>query len=581
MRNREAPSAPGLKRRIRVARGEEAGDLLLAGGRVVNVFTRRVEDANVVVADGWIAGTGPYEWEARQRIDLEGRSVLPSLIDAHIHVESTLLLPAQLARLIVPRGTGTLIADPHEIANVMGVRGVELLIDASRDIPLDLYFMAPSCVPALPWEHAGATLDAEAIARLLEHPRVRGLAEMMNFPGVIEAEPAVLEKIQTATRYSAVVDGHAPGLAGRDLVAYAAAGIRSDHESTEAEEAAAKGALGMLVQVREGSMARNLEALLPLLVEDCLGDWCLCTDDIHPDDLLAHGHLDALLRRIVAAGVQPARAIRHATLIPARHYGFTDRGAVAPGYRADLVVVDDLSGFQPAFVIKGGDVVAREGRYESEAAPPIPFENTVHLPDLEPAAFTLPLAAEQADVIGIVPDQITTRHEVRSVHRDGGHWSFRPEHDVVLIASIERHRATGDVGVGLVSGFGMRRRGALGSSVAHDSHNLIIAGTDPRDMVVCARALAESGGGFVVVQEGRRSAHLPLPVAGLLSTEPAEAVCSQLLHVRKAARELGCPLTCPFGTLSFLALSVIPELRITDQGLFDVVEQEFVGGQGT
>ena len=280
----------------------------------------------------------------------------------------------------------------------------------------------------------------------------------------------------------------------------------------------------------------------------------------------------------MAAGVGPARAIRHATLIPARHYGFTDRGAVAPGYRADLLVVDDLSDFQPAFVIKGGDIVAREGRYESDAAAPgIPFENTVHLPDLEPAAFTLPLAGEQTDVIAIVPDQITTRHEVRCVHRDDGHWSFRPEDDVVLIASIERHRATGHVGVGLVSGFGIRRRGALGSSVAHDSHNLIIAGTDPRDMVVCARALAESGGGFVVVQAGRRTAHLPLPVAGLLSTEPAEAVCSQLREVRKAARELGCPLTCPFGTLSFLALSVIPELRITDQGLFDVVKQEFVG----
>jgi len=270
-----------------VARGQEPGDLVLRGGEVVNVFTGAVERSDIVIADGWIAGVGPYDWQADDEIRIEGRVVIPSLIDAHIHVESTMLAPAELARLVVPHGTGTLVADPHEIANVMGVRGVEMLIDAGADAPLDIYYMAPSCVPALPWENAGAVLDAEAVRRLLENPAVLGLAEMMNFPGVLGADATVLAKVQAAAARGAVVDGHAPGVTGRDLVAYAAAGIRSDHESTEADEAAAKAAMGMLVQVREGSSARNLDAMLPLMAEGRLGAWCFCTDDVHPDDLIA------------------------------------------------------------------------------------------------------------------------------------------------------------------------------------------------------------------------------------------------------------------------------------------------------
>ncbi|MFB3137782.1 MAG: adenine deaminase [Phycisphaerales bacterium] len=566
-----------LRRRVRVARGQERGDLLLTGGQVVNVFTLRVEPANVVIADGWIAGVGPYDWQATERIDLDGQAVLPSLIDAHMHVESTLLMPAELARLIVPHGTGTLIADPHEIANVMGVRGVELLIKASENLPLDLFYMAPSCVPAMDWEHAGAVLDADAIDKLLGNPSVLGLAEMMNFPGVLEGEPTVLEKIAAAARRGAAVDGHAPGVIGRDIVAYAAAGIRSDHESTEVQEALAKASLGMLVQVREGSIARNLDTFLPLLVEDRLGEWCLCTDDIHPDDLIDHGHLDGLLRRVVAAGMDPPRAVRHTTLVPARHYGLDDRGAIAPGYRADLLVVNDLAEFQPSIVIKAGSIVARAGEYLPTTAPPeISHENTIHLAALDESAFTLSLSSDRCPIIGIVPDQIITRHERRNVRRHNGHWSFDADVDVALIASIERHRATRNIGLGLVEGFRFRDHGAFGSSVAHDSHNLIITGTNPRDMLACARAMEETGGGFVVSAGGAISAQLPLPVAGLMSAESAEEVCRQLRQVREAARALGCTLIRPFGTLSFLALSVIPALRITDQGLFDVVKQEFL-----
>jgi adenine deaminase len=576
----DAPSATelaGLQRRLRVALGQEPGDLLLSGGRIVNVFTRSVEPADVVIAEGRIAGVGPYSWRAREEIPLAGRAVLPGLIDAHMHLESTLLTPAELARLVVPHGTAAVICDPHEIGNVLGIPGIELLVEASAGLPLDCHFMAPSCVPATSWEHAGAVLDAAAIEDLQDRPRLRGLAEVMDFPAVLAGAPGVLAKVLAAQRRGAAVDGHAPGLVGQALVAYAAAGIRSDHESTTTEEALQKAALGMLVQVREGSSARNLDTLLPLLAADRLGDWCLCTDDIHPDDLRDRGHLDGLLRRVVAGGVEPARAVRHATLVPARHYGLADRGAVAPGYHADLVVVEDLTDFRPHLVLKAGRLVARDGRYLGEAAPrPIPRQNTVRVGPLTEAALELSVRGGECPVIGIVPGQLTTRRRSLPVRVVDGRWAFDPERDIVLIASIERHRATGSVGVGLVQGFGLRRPGALGSSVAHDSHNLIVAGTNPRDLLVCVRALERSGGGWVVAADGEVRAHLPLPVAGLVSAAGADEVCRGLDELHAATRALGCPLPYPLGTLSFLALPVIPELRITDQGLFDVARQEFV-----
>lgn len=578
----DEPSAPvelpALQRRIRVARGAEPGDVLLTGGQVVNVFTQRLEAANVVIADGWIAGVGPYDWPAHRTLALSGRCVLPGLIDSHMHLESTLLTPAELARLVVPLGTTAVISDSHEVGNVLGVPGIDQLLSASAGLPLDLFFTASSCVPATHWEHAGAVLGPDEVHALLTRPRVLGLAEVMDFPAVLEGEADVLEKVRAALSRRQALDGHAPGLAGKDLQAYAAAGIRSDHECSTVDEARARAALGMLVQVREGSSARNLDTLLSLLAAGELGDsWCLVTDDVFPTDLREHGHLDGLLRRVVAGGVAPAAAVRHATLVPARHYGLSDRGAVAPGYRADLVVVDDVSGFRPHLVVKNGHVVAREREFVADLRPPhLGHVNTVHLGPLDAAAFRLPLAADVCPVIGIVPGQIVTRFETRPVGRLDGHWAFDPERDVVLIASIERHRASGLVGLGLVSGFGLRREGALGSSVAHDSHNLIVAGTNARDMLACVRSLEESGGGFVAAAGGAVRARLPLPIAGLLSTDGADTVCHQLRQVDRAAHALGCGLASPFGTLSFLALPVIPELRITDQGLFDVRRQEFL-----
>jgi adenine deaminase len=566
------------RRRIRVALGQEPGDLLIVGGQVVNVFNRRVEPADVVIADGRIAGVGCYEWRASRTLSAEGLVLLPGLIDAHMHLESTLLTPVELARLIVPMGTTAIISDSHEVANVLGVRGIDMLARASEGLPLDLFFTAPSCVPATHWEDAGAVLGPSEVRALLARPRVLGLAEVMDIPALLGAEHDVLEKVQAALTARTVVDGHAPALAGRDLIAYAAAGIRSDHESTTVEEARAKAALGMLVQVREGSSAQNLAALLPILVAGELDEsWCLATDDIFPNDLRDHGHLDGLLRRLVAAGVAPAVAVRHAAYVPARHYGLVDRGALAPGYRADVVLVEDLQDFRVRTVIKDGQVAARDGLcLDLGQVPQLVHENTVHLPALDERTFRLPLESETCPVIEIVPAQIVTRRTARSVRRVAGRWAFDPERDVVLIASIERHRASGRIGLGLVSGFGLTHDGALGSSVAHDSHNLIIAGTNARDMLTCARALAEQGGGFVAASGGTVQALLPLPVAGLLSLENAETVCRQLEEVNRAARALGCPLDAPFGTLSFLALPVIPELRITARGVFDVREQLFL-----
>ncbi len=597
--------AEQIARRVRVARGLEPGDLLLRAGRIANVFTGRLDEANIVVADGYIAGLGPYEWQAAEVIDLGDKLVLPGLIDAHMHLESTLLTPAEFSRVAVPHGTSAVVLDPHEIANVLGTAGIELLRSAAADLPLDFLFMAPSCVPAAPWEHAGAELGPDAVRQLLDLPGIGGLAEMMNLPGLLGGADDVLAKLAAAAAAGKPIDGHAPGLSGQELVAYVAAGVRSDHESTTLEEARAKAALGMLLQVREGSSARNLDTLMPLIIAGELGDWCLATDDVHADELLAEGHIDVRLQRVVAvsfagdagpdapcprclprggqrvvaAGLPLPEAVRHVTLVPARHYGLRDRGAVAPGYVADLVVVDGPERLRPTIVIKRGQVVAIDGRLTAELpeAARIEPENTVRIGRIDEQAFVLPLSSEEPPVIGLVQDQIVTRKLRMPVARSAaGIWQFDPSRDLALIASVERHKASGRVAVGLVSGFGFKRHGALGSSVAHDSHNLIIAGTNAADMLASVRRLAELGGGFVVMADGAVQAELPLPVAGLLSTEPAETVSEQLGRVTEAARSLGCKLQAPFGTLSFLALSVIPELRITDAGVFDVLAGTFV-----
>ncbi len=565
-----------MQRRVRVALGHEPADLLLTGGNIVNVFTLAVEQADIAIVDSRIAGVGRYPWAAKQTIDITGRYVMPGFIDAHMHLESTLLTPAELARVIVPHGTTATLSDSHEIGNVLGIPGIDMLIEASENLPFDLFFAASSCVPAVSWELAGATLGPVEVGTLLGRERVLSLAEVMDVPAVLAGDAKMLAKIERSLHAGKAVDGHAPGMLGRDLQAYACTGIRSDHESSTVEEAIAKAGAGILVQVREGSSALNLDAILPALATGKLGDnWCLVTDDIFPNDLLKNGHIDGLLRRCVAGGVMPADAIRHATLVPARHYGLADRGAVAPGFLADLVVTDDLTNFRVREVFKAGVLAARDGAMAIDLPPrTLKYGNTINPGPIDESIFRLRLSAGTQPVIGIVPDQIITTAQSTTVK--AGDWVFDPAIDIVLVACIERHHATGKHGVGLVSGFGFTKHGAFGSSVGHDSHNLVVAGTNAADMTACVKALQESGGGFVVCAGGEVRALLPLPIGGLLSPMSGVDVARKLAEVNAAAQVLGCKLAMPFGTLSFLALPVIPDVRITPLGLFDVRTQQFV-----
>ena len=559
---------------IDVAKGDRPPDLLLRGAQLVNVFTGEIYPTNIAIAGEWIAGVGSDYTEGREILDLEDLFLAPGLINGHLHLESSLLSPGEYARLALPRGTTTVVLDPHEIANVLGVSGIHALIDASRDLPLDFFFMAPSCVPATHLETAGASLSVKEIGKLLSEPGGLGLGEMMNFPGVLQKDPEVLRKIQTARKTQKPVDGHAPLLSGKSLNAYIASGIESDHESTRQEEAQEKLRLGMWLMIREGSAARNLKDLLPAVTPQNSRRCLFVLDDLEPADLLKRGEMDHLLRESTYRGLNPITAIQMATLNPAERFGFKDRGAIAPGRRADIIGLADLKEFRPRLVIKNGRVAAREGKA-------YPFRvkdwdertlRTVRIKPLNDFSFDLPLRGEKAWAIGLVPDQILTRKLAVLVGKDTrGLVRSDPESDILKIAVVERHRASGRIGLGLVKGLGLKR-GAVATSVAHDSHNVIVAGADDSDMKTAVQEIEKMQGGFVVVEEGKVLAGLPLPVAGLMSPQPAEAVAAGMESLNQAAREIGATPRNPFIALSFLALPVIPELRITDRGLVDVSE---------
>ena len=541
-----------------VARGDRPAELVLKGGRVFSVFTREWLEVDVAVVDGHVVGLGSYDGE--EVVDARGAHVVPGFIDAHVHLESSKLMPDQLARAVVPRGPTTVVADPHEIANVLGVRGVRWLLDAVDDLPLDVFVMAPSCVPASPFESPQGPLTAEQIADLLEHSRVIGIAELMNYPGVVAGEAAELAKLKTADH----VDGHAPGLRGRALNAYAAAGIRSDHEATSAEEALEKRRAGMWIMLREASIARNLADLLPL-VRDHGPDRCmLCTDDREPDFLVDEGHIDQMLRKAVAAGTRVEDALVMATLNPASYHRLWRLGGIAPGYQADLVLLEDLVEFRVRSVLKRG---------AEPAYPEIPVpewvRTTVNTAPVSAASFRVPALQQQIRVIGVVPMQLLTTAERRSPTVRDGETVADPARDLVKIAVVERHHASGRVGVAFATNVGLRR-GAYASTVAHDAHNIVVLGVDDEDMAVCVRRLAELGGGIVVAEGGQVVDELPLPVAGLMSDRPLDEVHRTLERLEGRLRELGVAGAAPFMTLSFLALSVIPELKITDRGLVDV-----------
>ena len=476
--------------------------------------------------------------------------------------------------MALPRGTTTVVLDPHEIANVLGVPGIYALIHASRDLPLDFFFVAPSCVPATPLETAGASLSIKEIEKLLSEPGVLGLGEMMNFPGVLDQDPEVFGKIGAARKVQKAVDGHAPLLSGKSLNAYIASGIESDHECTRKEEAQEKLRLGMWLMIREGSAAKNLQDLLPAVTPQNSRRCLFVLDDLEPADLLKKGEMDHLLRESIGRGLDPLTAIQMATLNPAERFGFKDRGAIAPGRRADIIAMADLKEFRPHLVIKNGKVAAREGKT-------YPFRvqdwdkrtlRTVKLKPLNDFSFDLPLSGGKAWAIGLIPGQILTRKLAVLVRKDSrGFVRSDPESDVLKIAVVERHRASGRIGLGLVKGLGLKR-GALATSVAHDSHNIIVAGADDFDMKTAVQEIEKMQGGLVVVEEGKVLAGLALPVAGLMSLQPAEAVAAGMESLNQAAREIGATPQNPFITLSFLSLPVIPELRITDQGLVDVSE---------
>jgi len=556
-----------LRRRLAVARGDVPADLVVSGGRVLSVFTKEWLETDVAVVDGVVAGLGDYE--GRETLDVSGSWVVPGLIDAHMHLESTKLLPDEFARLVLPLGTTAVVADPHELANVLGTDGVHWLLDACEGLPLDFYFMASSCVPASPFESPRRPLSPGDLESLLRRRRVLGVAEMMNFPGVIAGDESELAKLFLEEREH--VDGHAPGVVGKQLNAYVSAGIRSDHEALTVEEGRERLRAGMWLLVREASMARNLKSLLPLVQELGTTRIAFCTDDRDPEDIAENGHINGMVREAVAFGIAPEDALVLASHNAALWHRLEQLGAIAPGYQADLLVLPDLESFQPSLVLKRGAVVG------DIPHPEVPewVKHSVRIAPVTATDFSIPWTGGDARAIGLVPDQVVTESLVDTPSVDDGLAVADPERDLVKIAVVERHLGTGRIGRGFVRGSGLTR-GALASSVAHDAHNIVVVGVSDEDMAVAVTRLAELGGGIVAVADGAVRAELPMAVAGLLADAPLAEVIERSLACNDAARELGWSGATPFLTLSFLALSVIPSLKITDRGLVDVDRFELV-----
>jgi adenine deaminase len=562
-----------LRRRIHIARGEEPADLLLRNARLVNVCSGECYPADVALADGLVVGISEAggRYRGHQERDLQGRWLAPALMDGHMHIESTMLVLSEFARIVVPRGVTTVMLDPHEFANVLGVEGIRYVLESGRGLPLNSYVMLSSCVPASSFESPYRVLMADDLLPLLLDERVLGLAEMMNMPGVLNGDEQVLAKILATQRSGLVVDGHAPGLSEADLCAYATAGVMSDHECSTLEDARQRIRLGMWLMIREGSAARNLDDLLPLVKELHPPRVLFVTDDRDPQDLTSRGHIDSMVRRAIELGLDPVEAIRLASYNTAQYFRLYNRGAIAPNFIADLVVLDDLASFAVESVYKDGELVAQAGKLLVDA-PATTFTgvtDTIRMGAISLQDLRLAGKEGLVEVVGIEPGQITTRHLREEASIVDGAIVADPTRDLLKLVVIERHHASGNVGLGLVKGFGLRK-GAIASSVAHDAHNLVIAGASDDDILIAARALAEMGGGFVCVVDGEVLARVPLPLGGLVSPLPAAELVQQLYKLDAAAAALGCTLEHPCMTLSFLSLSVIPSLKLTDQGLIDI-----------
>jgi adenine deaminase len=552
-----------LARRLAVARGDEPADLVVRGGRVLSVFTREWLDADVAICDGVVAGLGSYE--GNETLDADGAYVVPGFIDAHMHLETSKLLPSEFARLVLPLGTTAVVADPHEIANVLGTDGVHWLVDVCEELPLDIFFTASSCVPASQFESPRRPFTPGDLESLLRRRLVIGLAEMMNFPGVIAGAESELAKLAVAGDHH--VDGHAPGVLGRDLQAYAAAGIRSDHEAYTAEEGRERLRAGMWLLIREASAARNLRALAPLVVEFGPSRIAFCTDDREPEHIAEDGHINAMVRDAVSYGVTPEDALVLASHHPALWHGLDTLGAIAPGYQADLLLLPDLERFVPEIVLK-------RGRAVDEIEPtPVPewVTQSVRIRPVSADDFEIEWEGGPARVIGLVPGQIVTQGLVEELV----HGAADPERDLAKIAVVERHLGTGRIGLGFVRGFGLAK-GAFASTFSHDAHNVVVVGVSDAEMTLAVERLVELGGGLVVVDGDAVTAELPLPVAGLVSDRPLADVIEASEATVAAVHALGSTVESPFQSLAFLALSVIPSLKITDHGLVDVDRFELV-----
>ncbi len=562
-----------LEELIAASRGELEVDLLLEGAEVANVLSGEVYRTDVAIHKGRIAGFDCSG--ARQILDVSGKILAPGFIDGHVHIESAMVTVPEYARAVVPRGTTTVITDPHEIANVWGDAGIRYMLQSSRDLPLNVFVMLPSCVPATNLESAGAALGADALAGLIEEEGVLGLAEVMNYPGVIFRDPEVMKKL--ALVGGRPVDGHAPGLSGRDLSAYISAGIRSDHECTTIDEAREKLRCGMYIMLREGSAAKNLLDLLPLVNAQNARQFLFVSDDRHPADILSQGHIDFMVKTATLQGLDPIIALQIASLNAAQCFGLRDLGAIAPGYRADIAVLDELEHPHVVRVIKDGKVVAEDGDLIARLSAPVrPGHKSMQIGPIGPRSFEIQAEKGPARVIGVVPHQIITKAlQLLPKIRDGKVVSDI-DRDILKMCVVERHKATGNVGLGLVQGFGLRQ-GAIASSVAHDSHNIVVVGISDEDIRMAVLAVEQMGGGLVAVADGKTLASLPLPVAGLLSEGYMRDVAEGIAECIDAAHKLGCKLEDPFMTLSFLCLPVIPELKLTDKGLVDVREFRLVG----
>ena len=558
------------QRIIAAAAGREPADLVLKNATFVNVFSNELSTMDIAVAEGLIVGMGSYQ--GRSEVDCTGKIVLPGFLDAHIHLESSLVSPTEFVKAVLPHGTTTVVTDPHEIANVMGTDGIEYMLQATEDLPVDVRFMLPSCVPATPLDESGAILDYRAIDSFYDHPRVQGLAEMMNFVGAINGDEQTVEKIVAAQAHHKKIDGHAPDLQGNDLNAYIAAGVYSDHECHDVKDAIVKLERGQFIMIREGTAARNLEALMPLLTGKYADRCMFCTDDKHPNDLLEKGHIDYIVKKAISLGADPITAVKVACHNAARYFLLNNRGGISPGYLADFVIIDNFQNFNIEQVYKKGVLMVDHSEIQDFPSPEIePYlveraHKTFHV-----AALTAEDFAEKRPrgIIGMVDGEITTVDAGYSDRID-------VEYDVLKIAVVERHKNTHHIGIGYIQGYGLKS-GAVATSISHDSHNIIVVGTNETDMAAAVNRVVELNGGIVVWDGGQSVAEVPLAIAGIMSDEPLVTVNEKLETAKDAAHKLGVnPGIDPFMTLSFMALPVIPSLRITTRGVFDVTTQSYV-----